>query len=67
MNQPALQKTTILQEIGSVVVSIFGVQTSKSRERDFTGGIAKRFLILGLLKTPAVVMGVKPVSRSAAA
>lgn len=70
MNQPEPKKTTVLQEIGSVLASFFGVQSSKNRERDFTGGNAKRFVILGLLMTAAfvfaVMLVVKLVLRSAA-
>lgn len=63
MPEPPQKKTTVLQEIGSVLASFFGVQSSKNRERDFTQGNAKRFIVLGLVMTLAFVLTVLTVVR----
>ena len=42
---------TILQVIGSILASFYGVQSAKSRKRDFQHGKAKTFLIVGVLMT----------------
>ena len=66
---PQRGKPTLLQEIGSVLASFFGVQSSRNRQRDFTSGSPLRFLLLGLTFTlifVLVVFGVvKLVMRQA--
>lgn len=42
---------TILQVIGSILASFYGVQSSKSRKRDFQHGKAKTFIAVGILMT----------------
>jgi hypothetical protein len=42
---------TILQVIGSILASFYGVQSSKSRKRDFQHGKAKTFITVGILMT----------------
>ncbi len=42
--QEELQKPTLLQVFGSVIAAIFGVQSNKNRERDFTKGDPKQFI-----------------------
>lgn len=51
-------KTTVWQEIGSVLAAFFGVQSRKNRERDFTGGNARRFIVIGLVMTALFVAAV---------
>lgn len=48
-NRPA--KPTFLQVIGSVLSAAFGVQSEANRERDFTGGSAKTYIIMGIIFT----------------
>ena len=55
------KKTTVWQEIASVLASFAGVQSRKNRERDFTGGNAKRFLVIGIVMTLLFVLGVYTV------
>lgn len=50
------KRPSLLQEIGSVLASFFGVQSSRNRKRDFTQGSAARFVVLGLLMTAGFVM-----------
>jgi hypothetical protein len=42
---------TVLQVIGSIFASFFGVQSSKGRKRDFQHGKAKTFITVGILMT----------------
>lgn len=41
-----LQKPTLWQVYGSVLSAIFGVQSSKNRERDFAKGDPKQFVMV---------------------
>ena len=41
---------------GSVVASMFGVQSSRQREADFTHGKASHFIIVGLVMTVVFVL-----------
>lgn len=45
------EKLSILQVIQSVLAASIGVQSDKNRERDFTQGSAKAFIIAGLIGT----------------
>ena len=49
-------RPTLLQEIGSVLASFFGVQSSRNRRRDFTRGSPARFVVLGLAFTLMFVL-----------
>jgi hypothetical protein len=40
-----------LQVIGSVLAAAFGVQSSANRERDFTAGSGKIYIIAGMIFT----------------
>ena len=56
-------KPTILQVIGSVLAAAFGVQSSANRERDFTGGSPKVYIIAGILFTVLFVWTVLAVVK----
>lgn len=58
MNKPQDEPppTTLLQTIGSVLASFFGVQSSAKRHRDFTRGRASHFIIVGLIMTVLFVL-----------
>jgi hypothetical protein len=47
---------TLLQTIGSVLASFFGVQTAKNRERDFKKGSAQTFILVGIAMTVLLVL-----------
>jgi hypothetical protein len=53
-----------------VLASFFGVQSAENRKRDFSGGNAKRFIVLGIVMTLLFVLTVftvvKLVLRAAA-
>ena len=42
------ERVTLLQTIGSVLASFFGVQSSQHWARDFTHGNALSFILVGL-------------------
>lgn len=60
---------TLLQTVGSVLASFFGVQTAKNRERDFKRGKAETFILVGIAMTAllvlTIVIVVKLVLRNA--
>ncbi len=43
--------TSLLGVLGSVLASMFGVQSSRKREEDFTHGKPSQYVIVGLLVT----------------
>jgi hypothetical protein len=63
MSSEPPRRPTLLQEIGSVLASFFGVQSAKNRKRDFTTGSARRFVVLGVLMTLGFVLAVYGVVR----
>jgi hypothetical protein len=50
VNEPPAE-LTVLQIIGSILASFYGVQSSKNRKRDFQSGKAKQFIIAGVVMT----------------
>ena len=55
------KKLSFIQVMGSVLASFAGVQSNAKRERDFTQGSAKDFILVGILLTLGfigVVLGV---------
>lgn len=52
------KKLSILQIIGSVFSSFFGVQKDATRERDFRHGRARDFILVGILMTVLFVLAV---------
>ena len=52
---PAPRAPTLGQTLASVLAAMFGVQSSKNRERDFTRGRAGHFILIGLLATAGFV------------
>lgn len=45
------QSLTLLQMVGSILASFFGVQSRRNRERDFRHGKARAFILVGILMT----------------
>jgi hypothetical protein len=56
-------KPTLLQVVASVLAAAFGVQSTANRERDFTQGSAKTFVIAGIIFTALFVLAVITVVR----
>lgn len=50
------QKLGLRQVIGSVAAAFIGVQSGRNRERDFTQGRPRDFIVMGLLFTLAFVL-----------
>ena len=49
---------SLLSVLGSVLASMFGVQSSRKREEDFMHGKPSQYVIIGLLVTVAFVLTV---------
>ena len=49
---------SLLDVLGSVLASMFGVQSSRKREEDFTHGKPSQYIIIGLLVTTVFVLTV---------
>ena len=47
---------SLIGVFGSVLASMFGVQSSRQREADFTHGKASHFIIVGLVMTVVFVL-----------
>jgi hypothetical protein len=50
-NEPSL-----LQVLGSVLASMFGVQSNRRREQDFVHGRPSQYIVIGLLATLAFIL-----------
>ena len=57
------ERVTLLQTIGSVLASFFGVQSSKNWARDFTHGNALTFILVGLTLAGGFVLILLTVVR----
>ncbi len=60
-SEPANKSLSILQVIQSVLAAAIGVQSNQNRERDFTRGSAKTFIIAGLIGTVMFVLTIYTV------
>ena len=49
--EKSTESLSIMQVIGSILASFYGVQSSKNRKRDFQSGKAKTFIVVGILMT----------------
>ena len=47
----AARAPSFIDVLGSVLASMFGVQSSRMRERDFTHGKPSQYIIIGLIVT----------------
>ena len=50
------QAPSLLSVVGSVLASMFGVQSNKKREQDFTHGKPSQYIIIGLLMTVVFIL-----------
>jgi hypothetical protein len=66
---PRKRGVGLLATLGSVLMAMFGVQSSKARERDFSRGNPKLFIAVGILLTATfagtIVLVVKLLLRNA--
>lgn len=58
------EKVSFLSMVQSVVAGIFGVQSDKNREKDFTKGDASQFITLGIAATVILMITMILVVRS---
>lgn len=49
---------SFLNVLGSVLASVFGVQSNRNREQDFTRGKPSQYILVGLLVTVILVLSV---------
>lgn len=49
-------KPTLWQVITSVIAAMFGVQSEKARQRDFTSGSPGQYIIIGLIAVALFVL-----------
>jgi hypothetical protein len=47
---------SLLQVLGSVLASMFGVQSNRRREQDFVHGRPSQYIVIGLLATLAFIL-----------
>lgn len=57
-NKPAQQAPSLLSVLGSVLASMFGVQSNKKREQDFTHGKPSQYIVVGLLMTVVFILSI---------
>ena len=52
------QQPSLIRVLGSVLASMFGVQSSRRREQDFVYGKPSHYIIVGLLVTVIFILSV---------
>lgn len=67
MNTPPspdpIKDPTLLDTLKSVLWGMFGVQSARNRERDFTRGKPMHFVVIALLVTTLFILGIALVVR----
>jgi hypothetical protein len=54
--QGGTRAPSLLSVLGSVMASMFGVQSNRKREEDFTRGKPSQYVIIGLLVTVVFIL-----------
>ena len=62
-NNGAGKSPSLLNVLGSVLASMFGVQSNRRREEDFTHGKPSQYIVTGLLVTVVFMLAVWGVVR----
>jgi hypothetical protein len=57
-NNGAGKSPSLLNVLGSVLASMFGVQSNRRREEDFTHGKPSQYIVTGLLVTVVFMLAV---------
>ena len=57
-NKSTQQAPSLLSVLGSVLASMFGVQSNKKREQDFTHGKPSQYIVIGLLMTVVFILSI---------
>ena len=55
-NEKGTKAPSFLDVLGSVLASMFGVQSNRKREQDFTHGKPSQYIIIGLLVTVVFIL-----------
>jgi len=55
-NNQKPQAPSFIQVLGSVLASMFGVQSNRKREADFTHGKPLQYIVIGLLVTVVFIL-----------
>jgi len=55
-NEKETGAPSFLSVLGSVLASMFGVQSNRKREQDFTHGKPSQYIIIGLLVTVVFIL-----------
>lgn len=53
-----MQPPSLMGVLGSVLASMFGVQSNRKREHDFTHGKPSQYILVGLLVTVVFILTV---------
>jgi len=57
-NNQTDKSPSLASVVGSVLAGMFGVQSNKKREEDFTQGKPSQFIIIGLVMTSIFVLAI---------
>jgi hypothetical protein len=57
-NEDQQRAPSFVSVLGSVLASMFGVQSSRKREHDFTHGKPSQYILIGLIVTLVFVLSV---------
>ena len=57
-NENGTKPPSFLSVLGSVLASMFGVQSNRRREEDFTHGKPSQYIVIGLLVTVVFILTV---------
>ena len=57
-NEKGTQAPSFFSVLGSVLASMFGVQSNRKREQDFTHGKPSQYIIIGLFVTIAFMLAI---------
>ena len=55
-NEKRVETPSFFSVLGSVLASMFGVQSNRKREQDFTHGKPSQYIITGLLVTVVFIL-----------
>ena len=57
-NEKGTEAPSFFSVLGSVLASMFGVQSNRKREQDFTHGKPSQYIIVGLLVTVVFILAI---------
>jgi hypothetical protein len=57
-NKDSAKEPSLLDVLGSVAASMFGVQSNRKREEDFTHGKPSQYIVIGLAMTILFILAI---------